>query len=158
METVRNCSACGIEHPLNVQYFKQKRDRTFNKQCKHCCELKRNSAIRKSMCGHNQQKHQCKMCSDPIEITIRSILNHSKNSDKKYNRYDPVNFIDFCFVENLIDDCEDKCYYCECQLQYTNFESNLATIERLDNNKGHIKGNVVIACRRCNYSRVGDRK
>ena len=86
------------------------------------------------------------------------MIHGSKQNDKKYDRYDPVNFIDYCFVENLIDDCEDKCYYCRCELQYVEYTENLATIERLDNSIGHIKGNCVIACRSCNLSRVGDRK
>lgn len=81
---------------------------------------------------------------------------HSKASDKLNNRYDQTNFIDYCFVENLIDDCKNKCFYCDCDLQYVEFLENLGTIERLDNSIGHIRGNCVIACRTCNYSRVGN--
>jgi hypothetical protein len=85
------------------------------------------------------------------------MLASSKLADKKNNRYDLTNFIDKCFVKNLIEDSDDKCYYCNCELQYINYTGNLATIERIDNKLGHIKGNCVIACRTCNLSRVGDR-
>ena len=86
------------------------------------------------------------------------MISGSKQADKKSNRYDQTNFIDYCFVENLIDDCENKCYYCQCEIQYQKYDDNLATIERIDNSVGHIKGNCVIACRTCNLSKVGDRK
>jgi hypothetical protein len=85
------------------------------------------------------------------------MIKSSKQHDKNNDRYDQTNFIDYCFVENLIEDSEGKCFYCHCELQYQEFTENLATIERIDNSIGHIKGNCVIACRTCNYSRVGSR-
>lgn len=111
-----------------------------------------------AICEHNRYRSKCKECNDPIPITIKEMICHSKSSDKKYNRYDQTNFIDYCFVENLIDDSENKCYYCQCELQFVEYTETLATIERLDNSKGHIKGNCVIACRTCNVSKVGDKK
>ena len=110
-----------------------------------------------SICEHNRQRNNCKDCNDPIPITIKNMIKGSKENDKKYNRYDQTNFIDYCFVKNLIDDSENKCFYCHCELQYQEFTGNLATIERLDNTIGHNRGNCVIACRTCNYSRVGDK-
>jgi len=109
------------------------------------------------ICIHNRRKTICKECGDEIKITIKSMVSSSKKSDKKRNHYDIVNFIDKCFVKNLIEDCEDKCYYCKCELQYVIRQSNLATIERLDNSLGHIKSNCVIACFKCNVGRVGDK-
>ena len=96
-------------------------------------------------------------CSDEMKITIQYMINNSKTKDKKYNIYDIVNFIDKCFLKNLIEDCNDKCYYCKCDLQYIIYQNNLATIERIDNSIGHIKSNVVIACFHCNCSRVGNK-
>lgn len=86
------------------------------------------------------------------------MIQGSKKKDKKYNRYDEVNFIDYVYVEGLINDCENKCYYCKCEVQYENNIENFATIERLDNSIGHIKQNCVIACRTCNFRKVGDSK
>jgi hypothetical protein len=108
------------------------------------------------ICEHSRIADVCKKCNDPFKITIKNMVSHSKQTDKKNNRYDQTNFIDYCFVENLIDDCENKCYYCKCELQYKEYTDNLATIERLNNDLGHTKGNCVIACRTCNFSRVGD--
>ena len=109
-----------------------------------------------SICIHNRHKSHCKECSNPIHITIKNMIGCSKHSDKKCNRYDEINFIDYEYLKNLIDN-NDKCYYCSCELQYTYYTNNLATIERLDNSLGHIKSNCVIACRTCNYTKVGSR-
>ena len=35
-------------------------------------------------------------------------------------------------------------------LQYTEYQDDLATIERLDNSIGHIKSNCVLCCLKCN--------
>ena len=43
-------------------------------------------------------------------------------------------------------------------LQYIEYNETLATIERLDNNIGHIKSNCVIACKDCNISGIGQKE
>lgn len=43
-------------------------------------------------------------------------------------------------------------------MQFIKFQEDLCTIERLDNNIGHIKSNCVLACYpKCNVRRVGQR-
>ena len=132
--------------------------------CKECggssiCEHNRRKSRCKeckgaSICEHNRLKSQCKECSNPVKITIQKMIYNSKQYDKKYDIYDPVNFIDYCFVENLLDDYK-HCYYqdCKVELQIMERKDNLATIERLDNSLGHIKSNCVICCWKCNYSK-----
>ena len=104
------------------------------------------------LCEHGIRRTDCKQCSDPIGVTIGHILRASKYEDKRRGQYDKANFIDYKFVKELIDNCRDKCYYCECDLQYVNYVGNMGTIERLSNDLGHIKSNCVIACRSCNQS------
>ena len=117
-------------------------------QCKDCGGS--------SICEHNRIKSTCKYCSDPIKVTIKNWLNQSKQYDKKNNNFDIINFIDKCFCKNLIEEYP-TCYYCKYEVQYVKYEGNLATIERLNNELGHIKSNCVIACRTCNLSKVGSR-
>jgi len=108
-----------------------------------------------SICKHNIHKSQCKYCcNDPVRLTIKNMIYSSKKADKKFDRYDPVNFIDYCFVENLLDDYT-HCYYqdCKVELQIMERTDNMATIERLDNSLGHIKSNCVICCLKCNNSK-----
>ena len=107
-----------------------------------------------SMCEHNIRRTRCKKCSDAIKVTIRNWIYNSKEKDKKINIYDANNFIDECFLEGLVEDYPN-CYYCNIHLQYVEYQDDLATIERIDNSIGHIKSNCVIACRKCNLSRVG---
>jgi len=107
-----------------------------------------------SICEHNKTRIICKICSDPLKVTIRNMLTGAKQSDKKYNRYDVVNFVDYCFVENLLEDYT-HCYYEDCkkELQIIERNDSLATIERINNNLGHIKSNCVICCLHCNNGR-----
>jgi len=105
------------------------------------------------ICKHKLQRQRCKTCSGPIKVSIQSWISSSKQSDRKYNRYDPDRFIDKCFLKELIKDFPN-CYYCKVELQFINNNDTLATIERLDNSIGHIKSNCVFACRKCNYSRA----
>jgi len=119
---------------------------------KHYCKLCCSDII----CQHNKQKYQCKLCNNPIDVTIKNMIHHSRRTDKYKNLFDELNFIDYSFVKNLIDNCDNKCHYCQCELQYTYYNHTLGTIERLNNNLGHIKSNCVIACKNCNCTKVGN--
>ena len=106
-----------------------------------------------SICEHDKQRSKCRLCSKDIQkLTIQQMLYSSKNSDKKYNRYDSVNFIDKCFVKNLIEDYP-TCYYedCKVELQYREYNDTLGTLKRLNSDIGHIKSNCVICCLKCNH-------
>jgi len=118
-----------------------------NKQKSKCIECGGSD-----FCKHNKLRYYCKTCTDPVKVSIKCWISSLKVSDKKYNRYDADRFIDRCFLKELIKDFPN-CYYCEVELQYIEYNDTLATIERLDNSKGHIKSNCVIACRKCNLSR-----
>jgi len=109
------------------------------------------------ICIHNKQRCFCKTCSGPVKVSIRQWIMNSKESDKKYNRFDIDRFIDRCFLKELVKDYTN-CYYCEVELQYVDNNDTLSTIERLDNTIGHIKSNCVLSCRKCNLTKVGQRK
>lgn len=109
-----------------------------------------------SICIHNRIKSTCKLCSDAEKITIKNMINRSKESDKNKDRYDADNFIDHCFIEQLMYESME-CYHCQVEMQITEYRDDLCTIERLDNSIGHIKSNCVLACRKCNLSKIGQR-
>ena len=152
-ETQIKCIRC--KEYKNRNCFLSKNSR-FVKNCNVC----RQNALRQineTKCNdHNRIESQCRECSNPVKKLITNMVKKSKFTDKQNNMYDPINFVDRCFIENLIDDSNDRCYYCEERIQYIYYDWNLATIERLDNSLGHIKSNVVIACRDCNLQRVGN--
>ena len=79
---------------------------------------------------------------------------NSRQYDKMNNIFDADRFIDKCFLKGLVEDYK-QCYYVDCKvnLQYTEYQNDLATIERLDNSIGHIKSNCVLCCMKCNKSK-----
>ena len=115
-------------------------------RCKEC--------VGSQICPHKRIKQTCKKCSDPVKVSIKQWIFKSRQYDKMRNIYDPDRFIDKCFLEGLIEDYK-QCYYgdCEVNLQYTEYQDDLASIERLDNSIGHIKSNCVLCCLKCNKSR-----
>ena len=110
-----------------------------------------------TFCDHGVRETRCKQCKNPINITIKHMIHGSRHNDKKNNRYDANNFIDKCFLEGLVEEYPN-CYYEDCgvELQYIEYQDDLATIERLDNSIGHIKSNCVICCRKCNAMKKSD--
>ena len=113
------------------------------------------------ICPHDKRKQTCKKCSDPIKVSIKQWIISRRQYDKMRNIYDADRFIDKCFLEGLVEDYK-QCYYGDCQdavglgpvnLQYTEYQDDLATIERLDNSIGHIKSNCVLCCLKCNVSK-----
>ena len=119
-------------------------------RCKEC--------VGSQICPHKRIKQTCKKCSDPVKVSIKQWIFKSRQYDKKRNIYDADRFIDKCFLEGLIEDYK-QCYYgdCEVNLQYTEYQDDLASIERLDNSIGHIKSNCVLCCLKCNVSRKSNK-
>jgi len=106
-------------------------------------------------CPHFRRKRDCRECGNVIKLIITRFMSSSKLSDKRHNLLDIANFIDRDFCKLLIEECNGKCCYCECELEYIHNCNNMITIERIDNTIGHNKSNVKIACFHCNVSRVG---
>ena len=118
----------------------------YKYQCKECKGTQ--------ICSHNKRKQTCKKCSDPIKVNIEQWIFSSRQYDKMDNIFDADRFIDKCFLKGLVEDYK-QCYYgdCEVNLQYTEYQNDLATIERLDNMIGHVKSNCVLCCLKCNVSK-----
>ena len=118
------------------------------------------------ICPHDRRKRTCKKCSDPIKVSIKQWIISRRQYDKKRNIYDADRFIDKCALEGLVEDYK-QCYYGDCKdadglgpanLQYTEYQDDLASIERLDNSIGHIKSNCVLCCLKCNKSNKSEKK
>ena len=97
--------------------------------------------------------------ANPIKVNIEQWIFNSRQYDKMRNIYDADRFIDKCFLEGLVEDYK-QCYYGDCKvnLHYTEYQDDLATIERLDNSIGHIKSNCVLCCMKCNKSSKSEKK
>ena len=85
----------------------------------------------------------------------RKLLSY-KNQDIKKNKFDQKKFITYeeCLEKLVISKL--KCYYCKknCLIFYENkLEKQQWTLDRLNNDIGHEKNNVVICCYKCNVKR-----
>jgi 5-methylcytosine-specific restriction endonuclease McrA len=93
------------------------------------------------------------------EIFVKEIekkINGYRHQDVEKELYDKELFIDMECVLSGLTGCRLKCYYCEkkCYIIYNEVLSKTQwTVDRIDNNYGHNKGNIVIACLECNLRR-----
>lgn len=99
---------------------------------------------------------------NPVKhIQLIKQLIHSKwygyrTQDLEKNLYCVDDFITETEMVDLLIDSRLLCFYCrkEVQLLYEHVRETLQwSIERIDNKKGHNRGNVVIACLGCNLRR-----
>jgi hypothetical protein len=129
------CSACNVEKELTE--FWQKKPR-----CKPCTnandKAKRASGEWKTK-AKNSWKYE-KTARNDLDRTGRFILKDSRNTDKKRGL---ANDLDRPFVDAMIS---QPCSYCgDTALRMT--------LDRINNEIGHTKANVVPACYRCNIIR-----
>jgi hypothetical protein len=79
-----------------------------------------------------------------------------KGQDIHKNLYSETEFVDILWVLELMKKCENRCFYCKktVYILYENVREPLQwTLERIDNDFGHNKKNVEIACLNCNLRR-----
>ena len=98
-----------------------------------------------------------------MQSEVERKINSYKNQDVKKNKYDENKFIKYeeCLEKLVISKL--KCYYCKknCLVYYENkLEKQQWTLDRLNNDIGHEKDNVVICCYKCNIKRgrIDDKK
>ena len=72
-----------------------------NEICQH--KKRRTKCIDCNACVHQKLQSRCRLCGDVIKKIINGFIGHSKFKDKKYNRFDIVNFIDRDFLKLLIE-------------------------------------------------------
>lgn len=87
---------------------------------------------------------------------INAKIQGYKSQDISKQKYNPELFIDYDFVINKLKDCSLTCFYCKEVLfvWYKNTrEPKQWSIERINNDYGHNKNNVEIACLSCNLKR-----
>jgi len=93
------------------------------------------------------------------EIFIKEIvkkIDGYKRQDIEKKLYEPDKFIDMEEVLSKLTACKISCHYCKknCYILYNEVLSKTQwTIDRIDNDYGHNKDNIVIACLDCNVRR-----
>ncbi len=96
----------------------------------------------------------------PNKSTYLSELKHKISSyrqqDRLKNKLNKDKFVSLEDVLRLLSECKLKCHYCNEQM-YIIYEivrqNKQWSLDRIDNNQGHNKGNLVISCLECNLKR-----
>lgn len=91
-----------------------------------------------------------------VEKEINRKVNGYKNQDVKKKVYNKEKMIRYDDVIEKLVISKLRCYYCrkDCLLMYENIrEMNQWTLDRINNDIGHFKDNVVICCLRCNLKK-----
>ena len=146
---MKKCKDCKIEQPIEC-FRKHSADSKYRRSYCNQCHNKRCSATRakrversapSEIARSNRIRERNKQRRLLPEFRASFIVEDSRKSDRKKGL---ENDLTIDYVESLI--AERICCYCG--------ETNLQiTLDRFDNNIGHIAGNVAPACVRCNLLR-----
>ena len=91
-----------------------------------------------------------------ITPLIKKKLSSYRQQDLTKKRHNPERLITFDETVELLVASQLKCHYCRQEVQITGEkrrEKRQWTLDRIDNNLGHFRDNVVIACLDCNLKR-----
>lgn len=87
---------------------------------------------------------------------IKTKISSYKHQDTLKNIFSEEEFVTFEYIIELLNACNMKCHYCACEtyLLYEFVrEMKQWSLDRINNDIGHNKGNLVIACLECNLKR-----
>ena len=81
----------------------------------------------------------------------KRMIRDAKAKDLKYNRYNEQDHVDSPFLEKLHNSQQSLCIYCHSMMDWiVRNKGNGMTLERINNDIGHVKSNCVLACHHCN--------
>ena len=102
---------------------------------------------------------QLSLLSDKNENIIEQIkckLSSYKQQDVEKKIYDATKIVNLDETFELLSACNLSCYYCSSKLLllYENVrEKSQWTLDRINNDLGHNRDNILIACLECNLKR-----
>jgi hypothetical protein len=137
-----------------IKTQKEKKDRVITRDKKWTiCEKDYNSDLQLSIMKDADTSNAVYklMCCE-----IRRKISGYKSQDLKKNKYSENDFIDIDFIKETILEKELKCYYCRegVYVLYKSVrEPKQWSVERMNNEHGHNKNNITIACLECNLKR-----
>ncbi len=138
------CSSCKQEKDRGEYYFRNKENGILETYCKPC-SIRIKCDRRRRRTAENPEKYRQigrdwgAKRSDPAYRAMFFCQDANKNDKKKGRDNDLTKE----FAELLLREC---CRYC-------GDDQNRMTLDRVDNDLGHLQSNVVPSCVRCNITR-----
>lgn len=105
--------------------------------------------------GTEKKTKHDKIC-EIIKMELNKKISSYKQQDIIKKIYEPEKFIDIRIIITKLIDCNLDCYYCreKMELLYEKVrEQKQWTVDRVNNDIGHNKDNIVLACLSCNLKR-----
>jgi len=97
---------------------------------------------------------------NPVKLLSLPTMERKRQSylaqDKKNKTHDASTFVSLAEVNHLLEQSGGICFYCQKRVMtvYEHVkEQQQWTLDRIDNQLGHCRENVVIACLQCNLKR-----
>ena len=91
-----------------------------------------------------------------IDKELKKKLSSYKQQDRVKKKHDADKFISLTSLVQKLVESQLNCHYCQDMVHITGDkkrEKKQWTLDRIDNNLGHLEDNVVIACLDCNLKR-----
>ena len=90
-----------------------------------------------------------------MEKEIARKLAGYKQQDKKNDIYGASFFVTLSEVTKMFEKSEGRCSYCSVEMKTSYIQKDPLqwTLDRIDNQMGHNRGNIVLACLACNLKR-----
>lgn len=143
--TTRVCNRCKVEKPATPEVFIRDRSRPLGLayECRPCHSERKKGRDRRKDRWSNMTDEQRKKASARNLKYGRTVKGRACFLRARYSQIDSCNLT----TEEVVDIIKQPCSYCGTVIENRG-------LDRIDNNKGHDKGNVVAACRDCNVMRA----
>lgn len=131
-------------------YGKQNRFRVYIFKCLTC-----DNEIRSRNSYFKKHSGLCIQCSSKITIKKAQQSNRLKPYESRYNILKvkcPDTTITY---DDYLEFVGKDCHYCERYMNWKPFDNNPGFwLDRKDSNLGHVKGNLVVCCGLCNFTKT----
>lgn len=143
--TTRICNRCKEEKPATTEFFGKDSSRPLGiaYECRPCHSERKKGRDRRKERWSNMTEEQREKASARNKRYSKTLKGRACFLKSRYSQVDSCNLT----TEEVMEIIKQPCSYCGTVTENRG-------LDRIDNSKGHDKGNVVAACRDCNVMRA----
>lgn len=123
------------------------------KTCSRCHKQNDSDFKLCNLCREKRMKYYYDKQRKTLKGVLKKKVRQYIDQDLKYDR---INNITYESILSIIDESKGQCYYCKCSMNMIPakcYDKQQFTLDRIDNNIGHIVTNVVCSCLHCNLTK-----